>query len=321
MLIQKNSEKPNAIRLQVLQGDRVNVDQASHLRKIMEKESRLPENMDTTRTGGMDQGPRVFSITSGKGGVGKTNLVANLSLAFRKMGKRVLIFDGDLGLANIDIVFGVHPKYTIGQVISGEKELSEVLTETREGISIIPALSGDESMSDLTESQKLSLLSEFETLENRFDVVLVDTAAGISANVIYFNLAAEECIVVVTGEPTSITDAYGIIKVLYGHGAKRFKILVNMVSGSDEAKAVYYTLSKAAERFLKGAITEYMGFIPADPKVRDSVIARVPFIEKFPDSPAAKAVTQLAERLLASVRRTDLDGNIKFFMQRLMRLR
>ncbi len=284
----------------------------------MAKESR----MTVTKKGPVhDDGPRVFSITSGKGGVGKTNLVANLSLAFSRLGKRVLIFDGDLGLANIDIVFGVRPQFTIAHVISGEKELTEVITEIRPGISIIPALSGDESMSELSESQKLTLLSEFETIENLFDVVLVDTAAGISTNVIYFNLAAEECIVVVTGEPTSITDAYGIIKVLYGHGAKRFKILVNMVSGLDEAKAVYYTLSQAAERFLKGAITEYMGFVPADAKVRESVIARAPFLEKFPESQAARAVAQLAEKLAVSPRRTDLDGNIKFFMQRLMRVR
>lgn len=297
------------------------MDQASHLRKIMEKESRMPEKSAPSKNATRpDEGPRVFSITSGKGGVGKTNLVANLALAFRNIGKRVLIFDGDLGLANIDIVFGVHPKYTIGHVISGEKELTEIITEVREGISIIPGLSGDESMSELNESQKLSLLSEFESLEGQFDVVLVDTAAGISTNVIYFNLAAEECIVVVTGEPTSITDAYGIIKVLYGHGAKRFKLLVNMVSGTDEAKAVYYTLSKAAERFLKGAVTEYMGFIPADTKVRESVIARVPFLEKFPDSPSARAVKQLAEKLLGASRRTDQDGNIKFFMQRLLRV-
>jgi flagellar biosynthesis protein FlhG len=125
---------------------------------------------------------------------------------------------------------------------------------------------------------------------------------------------------VVTGEPTSITDAYGIIKVLYGHGAKRFKLLVNMVSGTDEAKAVYYTLSKAAERFLKGAVTEYLGFIPADTKVRESVIARVPFLEKFPDSQSARAVKQLGEKLLGASRRTDQDGNIKFFMQRLLRV-
>lgn len=297
------------------------MDQASHLRKIMDRELKTKNRVaPEVRPDSNDEGPRVFSITSGKGGVGKTNIVASLAIAFRNMGKRVLIFDGDLGLANIDIVFGVRPDYTISNVISGEKEIVEILTKTRDGISVIPGLSGDETMSELNESQKLVLLTEFETLENRFDVVLVDTAAGISTNVIYFNLAAEECIVVVTGEPTSITDAYGIIKVLYGHGARRFKLLVNMVSGPDEAKTVYYTVSRATERFLKGAITEYAGFIPADTKVRESVILRAPFIEKFPDAPAATAVKQLAEKLLRSPRRTDLDGNIKFFMQRLLRV-
>ena len=282
---------------------------------------RIGKDAEKKNGNGPKEGPRVFSVTSGKGGVGKTNIVANLALAFTKMGKRVLIFDGDLGLANIDIVFGIHPEYNISHVITGEKELTEVIVETRNGISIIPALSGEETMSELTEGQKLTLLSEFESIEDVYDVVLVDTAAGISTNVIYFNLAAEECIVVVTGEPTSITDAYAIIKVLCGHGAKRFKLLINMVADAEEAKSVYYTLSKAAERFLKGVITEYLGFIPADKKVREAVIARVPYLEKLPDSEAGKAITDLARKLLASPRRTDLDGNIKFFMQRLLNFR
>lgn len=263
-------------------------------------------------------GPRVFSVTSGKGGVGKTNLVANLALSFTRMGKKVLIFDGDLGLANIDIVFGIHPTHTIANVVSGEMPLTDVIAETPSGIGIIPALSGEESMSELSESQKLILLSEFEYIEQTYDVVLVDTAAGISANVIYFNLAAEECIIVVTGEPTSITDAYGIIKVLYGHGSKHFKLLVNMVGSEDEAKSVYFTLSQATARFLKGAVTEYLGFIPYDSKLKESVIARTPLMEKYPDSSSGKAIARLASKLLSSSRRTDLDGNIKFFMQRLL---
>jgi flagellar biosynthesis protein FlhG len=295
------------------------VDQASHLRKMMKNENQrvLNSGGKSPQTAGED-GPRVFSITSGKGGVGKTNIVANLALAFTRLGKKVLIFDADLGLANIDIVFGIHPKYNIGHVVSGEKELHDVIAETPSGIGIIPAMSGEENMSELTESQKLILLSEFETIENIYDVVLVDTAAGISGNVIYFNLAAEECIVVVTGEPTSITDAYGIIKVLYGHGAKRFKLLINMVSGEDEAKSVYFTLCQATARFLKGVVTEYMGFVPADKHLRDSVIAQTPLLEKYPGSPAAKAISSLAGKLLSTSRRTDLDGNIKFFMQRLL---
>jgi len=302
-------------------GDERTVDQASNLRKMMQKENQRIQSQGGKRSlihGGT--GPRVFSVTSGKGGVGKTNIVANLALAFTNMGKKVLIFDSDLGLANIDIIFGIYPKYNIGHVISGEKELIDIIAETSSGIGIIPALSGQENLSELSEGQKLILLSEFETIENVFDVVLVDTAAGISNNVIYFNLAAEECIVVVTGEPTSITDAYGIIKVLFGHGAKHFKLLVNMVSDEDEAKSVYFTLNQAASRFLKGAVTEYLGFVPADKKIRESVLARTPLLEKFPDSPSGRAISRLAKKLLASPRRTDLDGNIKFFMQRLLNI-
>lgn len=292
------------------------MDQASNLRKIIKDEAERKKNHSTP--GG--DGPRVFSITSGKGGVGKTNIVGNLALAFTRMGKKVLIFDADLGLANIDIILGINPKYNIGHVINGEKELMDVIVEIESGISIIPAMSGEENMSELTEGQKLVLLSEFETIEDEYDIVLVDTAAGISSNVIYFNLAAEECIVVVTGEPTSITDAYGIIKVMNSHGAKHFKLVVNMVKDFDEAKTVYSTLSQAADRFLNGAVTEYIGYIPADSKLKESVLARALVLEKFPDSISGKNIAALAEKLLNSSRRTDLDGNIKFFMQRLLKI-
>jgi len=291
------------------------VDQASNLRKMI-KDAALTGQVGKTRK----EGPRVFSITSGKGGVGKTNLTGNLALAFSKMGKKVLIFDADLGLANIDIIFGIHPEYNVGHVISGEKELAEVIVETTNGICIIPAMTGGNEMTSLEEGQKLALLSEFEALDDVFDIVLIDTAAGISSNVIYFNLAAEECVVVVTGEPTSITDAYGIMKVLYQNGARRFKLLVNMVKNADEAKTVYFTLSQAADRFLPGVVTEFLGYIPMDEKVRTSVLQRKPFLINFPESEAAKSVTALAAKLAGSARRTDMDGNIKFFMQRLLNI-
>ncbi len=291
------------------------MDQASNLRKMI-KDAALTGQVGKTRK----EGPRVFSITSGKGGVGKTNLTGNLALAFSKMGKKVLIFDADLGLANIDIIFGIHPEYNVGHVISGEKELAEVIVETTNGICIIPAMTGGNEMTSLEEGQKLALLSEFEALDDVFDIVLIDTAAGISSNVIYFNLAAEECVVVVTGEPTSITDAYGIMKVLYQNGARRFKLLVNMVKNADEAKTVYFTLSQAADRFLPGVVTEFLGYIPMDEKVRTSVLQRKPFLINFPESEAAKSVTALAAKLAGSARRTDMDGNIKFFMQRLLNI-
>lgn len=294
----------------------INVDQASNLRKMIQNAA-----MDKAKNSAIGKdGPRVFSITSGKGGVGKTNITGNLALALSNMGKKVLIFDADLGLANIDIIFGIHPKYNIGHVISGEKDLSEVIVETKNGIGIIPAASGEKTMTGLETGQKLSLLSEFEVLNEIFDVVLIDTAAGISSDVIYFNLAAEECIVIATGEPTSITDAYGIMKVLNQSGAKRFKLLINMVKDSSEAKTVYFTLSQAVDRFLNGVVTEFLGYIPFDAKVSKSVIERKPVLINYPESSAGKSITLLAKKLLDSPRRKDLDGNIKFFMQRLLNI-
>lgn len=261
---------------------------------------------------------RVISITSGKGGVGKTNIVANLAMAFAGKGKRVLIFDADMGLANVDIVFGIHPRYHVGHVISGEKELSEVIATASEGVDVIPAASGDTAFADLTEGQKLSLMAEFEGLDNLYDIMLIDTAAGISSNVIYFNSAAEECIVVVTGEPTSVTDAYGMIKVMFLNGTKHFKLLVNMARGIQEAKAVYATLSQAADRFLKGVVLEFLGYIPFDDHLRQAVVGRSPVVKQYPGACSSKSIIKLADQILKSPPSTSGTGNISFFMDRLI---
>lgn len=273
----------------------------------------------TVRRGGFRaSSTRVISITSGKGGVGKTNLCANLAVAFADMGKRVLIFDADMGLANVDIVFGIHPQYHVGHVITGEKELSEVIAMVSGRIGVIPAASGDTAFADLTEGQKLSLLAEFEGLDNLYDIMLIDTAAGISSNVIYFNSAAEECIVVVTGEPTSVTDAYGMIKVMFLNGTKHFKLLVNMARGIQEAKAVYATLSQAADRFLKGVVLEFIGYVPFDDHLRQAVVGRKPVIELHPGAASSRSIVTIAEQLLKSPSGTSGTGNISFFMNRLI---
>ncbi|WP_300668918.1 MinD/ParA family protein [Desulfoluna sp.] len=270
------------------------------------------------RGGGRSSFTRVISITSGKGGVGKTNMVANLAVAFADMGKRVLIFDADMGLANVDIIFGIHPQYHVGHVITGEKELSEVIAKASGRVGVIPAASGDTAFAELTEGQKLSLLAEFEGLDNLYDIMLIDTAAGISSNVIYFNSAAEECIVVVTGEPTSVTDAYGMIKVMFLNGTKHFKLLVNMARGLQEAKAVYATLSQAADRFLKGVVLEFVGYVPFDDHLRQAVVGRKPVIELCPAAPSSRSIVKIAEQILKSPSGTSGSGNISFFMNRLI---
>ncbi len=297
------------------------MDQANNLRSIVNAEASRQKSQTPGRFAGSagNGAPRVISVTSGKGGVGKTNIVGNLAMAFTKFGKRVLVFDADLGLANIDIIFGVHPEHNIGHVLSGEKELSEIIVEGPKGIRIIPAGSGISDLTRLTDGQKLNLLSEFESLNDMLDIFLIDTGAGISSNVLYFNIAADECIVVATSEPTSITDAYAMMKVMFKeHGATHFKLLVNMVNDNKEAKHVYMKLNQVAERFLNGLVIEYMGYVPDDSMLKKAVQNRKTVLELYPTSSSSKKFNTIASTFLKSPRRCDSDGNIKFFLKRFM---
>ncbi len=298
------------------------MDQASSLRKLVNaRKSRIKSGMSVPRSTATDkfEFPRVIAVTSGKGGVGKTNIVGNLAIAFAQMGKRTLILDADLGLANVDILFDLRPKYNISHVINGEQHLSDIVVETPEKVKIIPGGSGFNNLTHLTEGQKLNLMGEFEALDDSVDIVLIDTGAGISSNVIYFNLAAEECIVVSTFEPTSITDAYAMMKVMATqHGSRRFKLLVNMVNNAEDAKSVYSSLSRAAERFLKGVVVEYIGYIPADDCLRQAVINRGTVMNLFPNAISSKMFAKLGRSLALSPRRSQSDGNIKFFLKRFL---
>jgi len=263
--------------------------------------------------------PRVISVTSGKGGVGKTNIVGNLAIAFKMLGKRVLILDGDLGLANIDIIFGLNPAYNIKHVISGEKDLADVIVNGPRGIRIIPAGSGLHELVHLSQGEKLNLLNEFDRLDEAFDIFLIDTGAGISSNIMYFNMASEERIVVVTSEPTSITDAYALMKVLFKkYGTNTFKLLVNMVESTRDAKSVFLNLSNAVEHFLSDISLEYLGFVPKDENVARAVKQQRAVIECYPESASSKEFHELACRLLASSKDMASDGNIKFFWRKLI---
>ncbi len=298
------------------------MDQASSLRKIFrEKASEKRQRVFAKRGNGdvSETAPRVMAVTSGKGGVGKTNIVGNLAIAFAKLGKKVLILDADLGLANIDIIFGIHPEYNIGHVLSGEKQLSEVIVDGPEGIRIIPAGSGFVNLTHLTEGQKLSLLGEFDALNDLLDVFLIDTGAGISSNVMYFNLAADECILVATAESTSITDAYAMMKVMSTeHGATHFKLLVNMVQDEAEAKSVYQNLSVAVDRFLSGVVLEYVGFLPSDEMIKRAVRSCKPVMQLYPNAVSSNKIKKIASELMEAPRRPDSDGNIKFFLNRFL---
>ncbi|MFH2065754.1 MAG: MinD/ParA family protein [Pseudomonadota bacterium] len=298
------------------------MDQANSLREIVKTEIHQQQKKAGINKLPLSKGsnlPRVIAVTSGKGGVGKTNIVGNLAIAFSRLGKKVMILDADLGLANIDILFRIHPRYNMGHVINGEKALSEVMADGPEGIRIIPAGSGFADFTHLTEGQKLNILSEFESLDEMVDILLIDTGAGISSNVIYFNLAADECIIVATDEPTSITDAYAMIKVMSSrHGTNYFKILINMVKDEMQAKMVYLTLSKSVDRFINDVVLEYIGFLPTDPLLRQALINRSTVIEMYPSAASSAQFCALANNLVKSPARWRSEGNIKFFLKRFM---
>ena len=231
--------------------------------------------------------------------------------------ERVVIIDADVGLANIDIIFNLRPEYNIRHVISSEKTLKQVMVQSDHGIKILPGGSGFSDLTQLNEGEKLNLLSEFETLSDQADIIFVDTGAGISSNVLYFNSACDECIVIATKEPTSITDAYAMMKVMSReYGTKYFKLIVNMVDSAADAKKVYASLSHALEKFLKNVVLEYVGHIPFDRQLQQAVQKRGLVMDKFPDSISAAAMGNIAVSLAKRPLKANLDGNLTFFMSK-----
>ncbi len=291
------------------------MDQAKGLRQIAKSDALAKSH--ARMASHTKKYPKVIAVTSGKGGVGKTNIVGNLAVAMTRKGKKVVIIDADVGLANIDIVFNLRPEYSIRHVVSSEKRLDQVMVKTHHGIGIVPGGTGFSDLTRLNEGEKLTLLSEFETLAEKADIIFVDTGAGISSNVLYFNAAADECMVVATTEPTSITDAYALMKVMsQKYGTRHFKLIVNMVDSERDAKRVYASLSNALDKFLKNVVLEYAGFIPFDRQLQRAVQKRGLVMDAFPDSTAANALEKIASDLLNHGDRNRSDGNLTFFMNR-----
>jgi len=273
------------------------VDQAGVLREMKGIDRDVYSMSLRNRQKKRNKDVRVIAITSGKGGVGKTNIAANFAYIFSKMGERVLLLDADTGLANIDIILGITPKYSLFHVLHGEKTLSEATVQGPGGVKILPAASGIQEMAELSKDQKLTLLEELDGLNESLDFMLIDTAAGIAKNVMYFNMVAEEIVVVVSPEPTSLTDAYALIKLLYkGYSAKRFMLLVNMVTGPNEAKEVYRRLNNATDHFLNLSL-DYLGYILFDKTVREAVKQQTMLVKFSPHSKASKCLFTVAKKL------------------------
>jgi flagellar biosynthesis protein FlhG len=257
--------------------------------------------------------PLVFSLTSGKGGVGKTSVSVNLAICLAQMGKRVVLLDADLGLANVDIILGLSPKKNLFDLANGAS-LSDVLFKTPYEFSILPASSGENE--NLSTEQKYALLDSFSGMDDMLDYLIVDTGAGVGDNVKYFNIAVEERLVLLTNEPTSITDAYSLIKILYlRQQIKRFKLCVNMAPDEKRAKLIFKNISETCDKNNINVSLELSGIIPDDKEVRNAVISQRPFVVTNPNSPASLAVKELAKTVTSWPIHNN-DGNIKFFFNK-----
>lgn len=285
------------------------MDQAVTLRNIAENGGEFEVGRSLSR---------VIAVSSGKGGVGKTNSVVNLAVAFANMGKKVLLLDADLGLGNLDVLLGIAPKYNIGHLLRGERTMEEVLVEGPAGIMILPASSGVHELTDLGTEDRLALASHLENLGMDIDLMIIDTGAGISNNVLFFNMAAQDIIVVVTPEPTSITDAYALMKVLMQkHGEKTFKLLVNMAKNKRDALDVYKKISLAAERFLNISV-DYLGCVLQDDNLPKSVVRQKAILELYPESKASLCYREIANEIDALPVRTEMKGGMQFFWRKLL---
>ncbi len=296
------------------------MDQAATLKEWKQYVSFNDRGFNEVNTQLTNHYPSVLCFSSGKGGVGKTSIVTNLALAVSQLGKNVLILDADLGLANVDVMLGITPKYSIKHVFSGQKSLSDVIMTGPGGIKLLPASSGIQELCSLDESEKLFLLNEFDSLDDPVDIMLIDNAAGISDTVMYFNMAAQSRVIILTPEPTSITDAYALIKVLsQKYRVEEFFIIVNWVSSKQEAKKIFKQLTLVADKFLGFLSFHFLGFISKDMSIPKSVRQQRPALELFPESRASQEIRQLAQNILR-IKANNNDGNIKFFWRNLLRL-
>lgn len=261
---------------------------------------------------------QVLAVSSGKGGVGKTSVSVNLSMAMAMAGKKVVLLDGDLGLANVDVMLGLQPSYNMANVLAGECTLDDTLIETAHGLCVVPASSGKRHMAELTSMQHAGIVQAFSDLRRPLDVLVVDTAAGIADSVITLSQASQQVIVVVTQDPSSITDAYALIKVLNkGHGVHRVQVLANMVANEAEAQEIFESLRRVAERFLDVTLS-YLGSVPQDEWLRRAVRRQRAVVDAYPNCPASAAFHNLAKKALSFGSPTGARGHLEFFVERLV---
>ena len=280
-------------------------DQAERLRQLAKQNLEPKAKQDA----------RVLAVASGKGGVGKTNFVVNLALALQEQGKKTIIFDADLGMANIDVVLGIVPPFTLTHVIKGQKTLKEIMLDGPNGLKILPGSAGVEELVHLTDAQIQNLINEWTNLEETFDFILVDTGAGIHAEVLNFLRAADDIVVVLTPEPPSITDAYSLIKVLAQKDLKaKVHMVVNQAATDEEGQQIFKRVSRVVDDFLKMSIN-LLGIIHKDEKVSAAVKRQKPFILEYPTTNASKCIRNVVQELLEEQSEKPVGGMKQFLLK------
>lgn len=290
-------------------------DQADKLRVL----ARTLKHQVECEIKGTQKKTRVIAVTSGKGGVGKTNFTINFALALMSFGQRVIVLDADLGLANIDVVLGINPTYNLYHVLKGEKSIKDIIVEGPQGLQIIAGGSGIQEMANLRRWQVEQFVAKLEELEGMADILIIDTAAGLSRNVMSFVLAADEVIVITIPEPTAITDAYGLVKAMTAKKKNGvIHLVVNRVESPQEADITASKLSIVAEKFLKLNIG-HLGFILDDPAVSKAVKSQEPFLLKYPKAAATECIQRLAAQLMDQAYYPE-PGGVKAFFGKLAKL-
>ena len=271
-------------------------DQADGLRLLMKEIHKTADN-----TGGNHdtaQKTRIIAVTSGKGGVGKTNVATNMGIAYAQMVKKVIVLDADLGLANVNVIMNVIPQYNLYHVIKKQKKLSEIIIDTEYGIKLIVGASGFAKIANMGEAERNEFINEMYTLSD-VDIIIIDTSAGVSKNVLSFVAAADEVVIITTSEPTAMTDAYGIIKVIateVDNMNLNLKMIINRVDSAAEGKRIADRMINIAAQFLNLKI-EYLGFIYNDPLVTKAVLKQKPFIIAEPNGKAASCLKHIVSRM------------------------
>ena len=292
-------------------------DQAENLRQLVE---RLNAQLGAEKPIEPHANCRVIAVTSGKGGVGKTNISVNFALAMASRGKKVLLFDADMGLANVDVMLGIVPHFNLAHVLTGQKTLAEIITDGPNGIRLVASGSGGvRELADLNDEQRNKFLNALFALQSQSDLILIDTGAGLHRNVLAFVLAAEEVVIVTTAEPTSLMDAYGMIKILYREKKNPvISVIVIMVANQAEADEAGRKLTILARRFLNLEI-DYLGFVLRDQAMIRAVKEQKPVMLSAPNSPAAISINRLAEAILLGKSQKN-NGNLASFFKRVTQI-